>query len=812
MCILMSEEKSELIDLVLTENAINRKKEYDIKNYYNLDELKDLEIDDIYDIFDRTHLIVFVSNLYLDIKKKIRNVCMPCRKCKINFDSCKEITFLPYEYKFNLIDILKYNNKKSVIYRNNNRKSKHQIVFDEGVIRKGVIYRKLTVRNTFTYIPLNKYEYKITEHKIRGFCQIMEELGANKIEIDFSTIKNQIINLSSKNKIEANEIAGNLGFTLGNSKNEENKSVYVLEYPSNNNLILNIRELERNIVSGNYLISMNDYNTNLELQYVINSRCRHFITNYSTTFDLKMESEYNLEMVTQLKIPEINTNNKIKSKKKIKKTISIASHIEFNNKYRKPNELLKQSISLDEVGFNYVMNNINNENDDENLSDEWKIFLWRFVILYVNNLCDIKNNNREINVLMSSDSEKIVDYNLDYENIKNMLEKIKINFSLDEIIKILGKYFDKNSQMKNLCNFLSILDKKTKSYDELGLFLLIESNKKLNNIDSTKELLNYILCKEKSNNKLKRYLHVYDDDSIYQIYNKFLNNGLLNLNNWGSLNMMLEESNSYEMLKDMDSMDINLYYEKIYNNYKIGLSTLEFYENVLPICENILYKLWYESNEIFDIKDLLVIKNSIFEESYKFNKINNYDKLKSYVEKKIEKYNVINKFKLSFEKYINNDENREKDIYENIIEYFNKNSDFLGTSSFVKKKYYLIFKDINVDILKIYFGDNERNIKICGIKLLLYNERLNIHDITLDKYGFLKIRNNLLNGIFSVEFEKLWKPFILKYINFYQKDIYNELLKKYNENNLFFYDFLYKYLEESELNFIITNLIEQLIE
>ena len=36
-----------------------------------------------------------------------------------------------------------------------------------------------------------------------------------------------------------------------------------------------------------------------------------------------------------------------------------------------------------------------------------------------------KNNNNEINVLMSSDSEQIIDYNLDYENIKNMIEKIR---------------------------------------------------------------------------------------------------------------------------------------------------------------------------------------------------------------------------------------------------------------------------------------------------------------------------------------------------------------------------------------------------
>ena len=41
------------------------------------------------------------------------------------------------------------------------------------------------------FIPIEKYNIKQTEYKIRGFCQIVEELGAKLINITFK--KNNMV-------------------------------------------------------------------------------------------------------------------------------------------------------------------------------------------------------------------------------------------------------------------------------------------------------------------------------------------------------------------------------------------------------------------------------------------------------------------------------------------------------------------------------------------------------------------------------------------------------------------------------------------
>ena len=46
----------------------------------------------------------------------------------------------------------------------------------------------MEIMDKMLFVPINRYQIKQTEYKIRGFCQIAEELGANKIEIKFERI------------------------------------------------------------------------------------------------------------------------------------------------------------------------------------------------------------------------------------------------------------------------------------------------------------------------------------------------------------------------------------------------------------------------------------------------------------------------------------------------------------------------------------------------------------------------------------------------------------------------------------------------
>ena len=61
-------------------------------------------------------------------------------------------------------------------------------MFNEGEIIKNCLYKKMEITDTIMFIPIELYNLKQTEYKLRGFCQIVEELGAKNIEIIFLTI------------------------------------------------------------------------------------------------------------------------------------------------------------------------------------------------------------------------------------------------------------------------------------------------------------------------------------------------------------------------------------------------------------------------------------------------------------------------------------------------------------------------------------------------------------------------------------------------------------------------------------------------
>ena len=79
------------------------------------------------------------------------------------------------------------------------------------------------------------------------------------------------------------------------------------------------------------------YNSNLELQYLVHSRCRYFITNYSTVFTLDSTINIDKELKSKFKSHGINlgttasfntsNSNTVKIIKKfhfqVKKTITI---------------------------------------------------------------------------------------------------------------------------------------------------------------------------------------------------------------------------------------------------------------------------------------------------------------------------------------------------------------------------------------------------------------------------------------------------------------------------------------------------------
>ena len=174
-------------------------------NFFNLNNLESITFPQIYNIFNSTQMIIFVDNYKLNnINKKSYFSCFKNKK-QIYEDKFPGCTFFPFEYVNQLkkdIHILN-NNILNAELKNQKIYSKDDvcfsICFDEGEIFKDCLYKKMEIVDKILFVPINKYQLKQTEYKIRGFCQIVEELGAKKIQIKFQKNDNKI----SKTKIES---------------------------------------------------------------------------------------------------------------------------------------------------------------------------------------------------------------------------------------------------------------------------------------------------------------------------------------------------------------------------------------------------------------------------------------------------------------------------------------------------------------------------------------------------------------------------------------------------------------------------------
>ena len=155
------------------------------EDFFNLSILNNTN--DLYSIFSNCDLLIFIDN------KKLLSSKFSCLKSfkDLKFPGC---TFLPFEYVTNLkkyiheLNTLIANNELKNIKVMNDNDYCNSIYFDEGDIKKNVVYKKMEVMDKIIMVPLSKYQIKQTEYKLRGFCQIAEELGAKNIEIKFEKI------------------------------------------------------------------------------------------------------------------------------------------------------------------------------------------------------------------------------------------------------------------------------------------------------------------------------------------------------------------------------------------------------------------------------------------------------------------------------------------------------------------------------------------------------------------------------------------------------------------------------------------------
>ncbi len=682
--------------------------------FYDIESLSNIDFNQIYNLLFLSTYVIFVDNYKL---KKSTNNCIK-RKYLIDteFPGC---TFFPFE----AVNIIKKNLNK---LNNNVFESEleginlhindsicYGIMFHEGEINKNCLYKKMEITDTIMFIPINNYNLKQTEYKLRGFCQIVEELGAKNIEIIFKNSDSSEIkkNINAKIGDDIEIIAGNLGLNNINKQEQNCNYSYNLSYPGNSTINLNEKMIKNNIKKNKFIVSDSIFKSTLELQYLVHSRCRHLIDKYSTIFTFDNTNIIDKSIYLKLKSYGISLGGSYNYQNHNKNNIIIITKVTFYSLSECKKIISGNNVSLDEVGFNHIMESI--QSDD--FKDQGIYKIMNFINCYIH---DILKNTKY------------------HQIIHNISSRIKKELTIKEYGNLLCNYFNKESKWIHFNNFIDILCKKTPSYDKLGYIILMYD------INKDEFLINIIkfiqeLCINKNiEDKFWKMLQPYNKSLEYDLNNKLLIE--YDLNNWYNMNMLIQSINSYTINFDSNLDDK---FKQLINNMEVGYKYWEYYTNLLPF---ILKYANYIPNEIYLST---MFEKSINIDSFLVSKINNLYDLKEFIDKKIQRINDALDIKNSLMLPMN-------------INTFMKT--FENNGYILKKMQYMKIKTSHniKKLLNIVDDINKNSVNLFLNKIFTYNEKLDIKKIPKNYIGYQMVLDNYNSGLQEEEFEKNVLPFL----------------------------------------------------
>jgi hypothetical protein len=648
-------------------NNINNNKNLEILDkIYKKIENKEIKNDkdeflrNIFEIFKDKHYIMFLKKKKISYYTSENKCCVipfiKTKKCNFfNIDNFHGCLFLPIEDIDKILLVLDFYNKIISKYKISNQEINYNkdesflsIHIDENNIKKNYLYKRIDLLNKINFLSLKEYQTKITEYKIRGLCQIAEELGASEITIDFEkNLKNTILKETTIN-MEINSIAGNLGLKRSKTDSKDENAAYTLRYSSINNIELNDYKLINKIKKHYFIISEKVFNSSLELQYLLSSRCRHFITNYSTSFNIDTETVVDKELETKFKQSGYSVGLNVKNNKTISNHLKINTNIKFNSIDNYHSFITGFNLPYNESGFNHLMLAINYESDLFMEKGIYKIM--NFIEGYISR------------ILYYSNKEK-------YKKVKTLLELIKKRMTLNEYANCLLFYFNLNSNWIQFEYFINVLADEGKSIDDINYLIIYEKyNNKNNNLDCH-DLIDDIVeliqnkCKnegieDKFNLMLRptsmktRYILKYFLIHDYKLFNTFNLYGLNNIiTHIKKYNINIDESyynnielngedgkklTSYKYLT-LDEYDIkNEKFTNIYKNMNLSFYLWEFYTNMMTFIHEIYLLIFNYKLEIGEIN----IKNKIYYKDL-FNNIINYFDFK---EANITSFKLLNNY------------------------------------------------------------------------------------------------------------------------------------------------------------------------
>ncbi len=770
-------------------------------SFYEMNRLNSIDFNELYNILLLSTYIIFVDNIKLikKNKKNYFNILKSKHLIDTEFPGC---TFLPFE----AVTMLKKNLNKlnnsifnaelngTTIYMND--MICYSMMFNEDEIIKNCLYKKMEITDTIIFIPIEIYNLKQTEYKLRGFCQIVEELGAKQIDITFKNINSTETTKSYDMTIGADIelIAGNLGLSTTNKDTNNTNYSYNLTYPTNSNIILSEKTIKNKIKRKKFIVSDSIYRSTLELQYLVQSRCRHLIDTYSTVFTFDNNNIIDKSIYMKLKSHGIELGGSIKNYNNIKNNIQIITKVTFVSLLECKNLINGNNVSLDETGFNHIIETIKNDNELFEKNGIYKIM--SFINMYLHRVMKYSNSKH-------------------YNTIYKVLNKIKKELTLEEYANLLCNYFNKNSQWIHFTNFIDLLGKKVQSYDKLGYIVMMYNTKADEKLNTLICFIQQLSIKYSIEDKFWKMLQPYNMSLKNDLENKLLNEyGFNNNDSWYNMNMLIECIKSYT-INFSANMDEKL--KQLITNMEVGYKYWEFYTNIVPFILHIARSLY---NTPDDILILNIFEKSLNINSFMVCKIDNMSDLKNYIEKKIKL--IINALELknsiTYRIEINNflniftgnkiqSTNDETIIPSSIM--INQTNEYSVINNYISKKIKYIMKNKTILNVKkmLNLSDSmisENNVDEFIYKIFTYNEKIDLKKLPINYIGFEMIMNNVNSGLYEDEFKKLMIPFLcnnynIDEINYIKDNLTIENFKIYCTSYYETIQFIDKMIEEHHL-------------
>lgn len=352
--------------------------------------------------------IIFLTKKYKKKKGIFLCVSRPSLYSKLKNYDIKEVDY----------------SERSRYYENDN------YAFNDGEILPNVIYKKMELGSKNIYFPIETFPIKQILYKIRSFIQVCETLGAKKIHIKYNKISSKTLNLNQ----DINMIASSFKMQSMTDKSDEKDIVTTLHYEKSvfsSQICLDVNDFEKYLKNNNshFLISVKDYNTDINLRYLVRSRLFSNLKKYSTTFTMNQHNTIDFSLMSTLN--EYGLSMKV-NKKKLNSLI-----IDITVEFHEFEDIIgSDNAPLDEIGFKWVRRRFYKYINEKGESNS------RPIVAFLRRLCMEKDQNATNNEF-NQYAKKLYLYET-FHGTQNLLNKaVNIHYWVD-ITKFLDiiQHFD----------------------------------------------------------------------------------------------------------------------------------------------------------------------------------------------------------------------------------------------------------------------------------------------------------------------------------------------------------------------------------